>query len=453
MNLLNETHDPARRSWVASANDGATDFPIQNLPFGVFQRLGGVPQGGVAIGDQIVDLRVAIALGLFEGEALVAAGAAAGSDLLPLLTLGTGAASRLRARLSAILAADSDICPEALLVPQGDVAMLLPTRVRHFTDMCASTYHIGRFAGCDERGEPICPPVFRTVPVGYDGRAGSVVVSGTPVNRPNGTWREKLDSGDLRFGPEPFQDYELEMGIWFGGAGNTPGEPMSMAAASTAVFGLCLLNDWSSRGIQLWENMLGPFLGKSLATTVSPWIVTAEALAPFRTNAMPRPHGDPAVPWHLDLDDDQSSGGFDITLETWLDSRAMRAAGFPDARICQTNFRHMYWTAAQMLAHHASNGCGLAPGDLVGSGTCSGPELEAAACLFERLATGPLALPGGEQRTWLEDGDRITLRGRATREGFVSIGFGSAAGDLHAAPSWPGATTGQAENSLYQPAD
>ena len=442
-NTLNATHDPALRSWVASAN-GDTDFPIQNLPFGRFRRPGSAPQGGVAIGDQIVDLAALLELGLLDGEAETAARAAAGDDLLPLLRLGNGPASALRARLSDLLAERQvEGVREAVrrvLVAQADVEMLLPTIVRQFSDMCVSTFHIGRRNGNDERGQPICPPVFRTLPVGYDGRASSIVISGTPVHRPNGTWQQELLSGDLSFGPEPRQDYELEVGLWFGGQGNAHGQPLSMEQAGEALFGICLLNDWSARGVQFWETMLGPFLGKSLATTISPWIITMEALVPFRVAAFARPDGDPVVPAHLSSPADQEAGGLDIALSSHLQTARMRETGMAAETICQTNFRHMYWTFAQMVAHHASNGCALGAGDLIGSGTCSGPEMSQAACLAESLVAGPLILESGETREWLEDGDAIILRGLAKRDGFVSIGFGEASGQVLPAPAWPFST-------------
>ncbi|MCC7248255.1 MAG: fumarylacetoacetase [Lysobacter sp.] len=438
MPSLNPTHDPARRSWVASANHSEADFPIQNLPFGRFRRRDGEVRTGVAIGDRIVDLAAALAAGLLDGAARAPAEAAVG-DLRGLLELGNAGASALRARLSALLLAGgpdqaaAGAAADRILVAQAEVEMILPTTVRQFSDMCVSTFHIGRLSGNDDRGQPICPPVFRTLPVGYDGRATSVVVSGTPVRRPNGLWTEQVGgTGDPRFGPEPRQDYELEMGAWLGGPDNPLGEPTRIAAAADRLFGLCLLNDWSARGIQFWENMLGPFLGKSLATTVSPWIVTMEALAPFRAAAFQRPAGDPPVPAHLLSDADQRDGGLDIALEARL--RPHGAAGKQDAVICRTNFRHMYWTFAQMVTHHSSNGCSLGPGDLIGSGTCSGPALAEAACLLEANVEGPLSLPNGDTRLWLADGDTVILRGRASRDGYVPIGFGEATGRLMPAP-------------------
>ena len=442
MTALNATHDPALRSWEASAN-GDSDFPIQNLPFGRFRRSSGAPQGGVAIGERIVDLAALLDLGLLDGVAESAAEAAAGGDLLPLLRLGNGPASALRARLSSLLAEGGASglreAADHVLIRQADVEMMLPTTVRQFSDMCVSTFHIGRRNGNDERGQPICPPMFRTIPVGYDGRASSIVVTGTPVHRPNGTWQTDFNAGDVAFGPEPRQDYELEIGMWFGGKGNAHGQPLSVARAGDALFGMSLLNDWSARGIQFWETMLGPFLGKSLMTTISPWIVTTEALAPFRVPAFPRPEGDPSVPPHLNDALDQAAGGFDIALSSHLQTSRMREAGAAAQAICNTNFRYMYWTPAQMIAHHASNGCSLGAGDLLGSGTCSGPDISQAGCLVESIVAGPVKLDNGETREWLEDGDTIVLKGRATRDGYVSIGFGEASGRILPAPAWPAA--------------
>jgi fumarylacetoacetase len=322
-----------------------------------------------------------------------------------------------------------------------DADLLLPATVRQFSDMCVSTFHIGSARGSARRDEPDVPKVFKWLPVGYNGRASSVVVSSTPVARPNGEWLEQEGvSAEPSFGPEPRQDYELEVGIWLGGPGNRLGTPIPIGEADNHIFGYCLLNDWSARGIQMWETMLGPFLGKSQSTTVSPWIVTAEALAPFRTAAFQRPAGDPAVLPHLRSDADQSEGGFDMELEALVLTPAMREARTPPARICLTNFKHMYWTAAQMVTHHASNGCNMGTGDLLGSGTCSGPEESGAACLLETTLRGTRdwSLPNGERRRYLEDGDEVVLRGRASREGYVSVGFGDCAGRLTPAPKWPG---------------
>ena len=440
---LNPTHDPARRSWVASANAPDADFPIQNLPLGVFSRPGEAPRGGVAIGDQVLDLGAAEASGLLAGEARVAAQAASGPELTPLLALGLGPASALRARLSDLLREDgpdraaAQALGDRLFAPLARVGLHLPVRVRQFSDMCCSTFHIGRRRGVDARGQPVTPAMFRRLPVGYDGRASSVVVSGAQVRRPNGQWLAAPDDNEPCFGPERQLDYELELGMWVGGAGNRLGEPIAIQDAPAAIFGFCLLNDWSARGVQFYESMLGPFLGKSLATTVSPWIVTAEAMAPFAVSAFERPPGDPPSPPHLHDATDQARGGLDIELVAAVATSRMRAAGEAPFVVAQTNFRHMYWTWAQMLTHHASNGCGLAAGDLLGSGTCSGPSLAEAACLLEKAAEGTWSLPNGEQRLFLEDGDEVVLRGRAQRPGFMAIGFGEARGDVSPAPPWP----------------
>ena len=439
MTGLNETHDISRQSWVVSAN-GHRDFPIQNLPFGRF-RMGRAVHTGVAIGDEIVDLHALVSMGLLSGEAERAARAGESGDLAPLLALGTAPASALRSRLSDLLAVGGDDAlrtrAREVLVAQKDVEMMLPMAVRQFSDMCTSTFHIGRRNGNDQRGEPVCPPMFRTLPVGYDGRATSIVVSGTPVRRPNGIWQPDLASEAVAFGPEPRLDYELELGFWFGGPGNALGEPLSMRASRSSLFGVSLLNDWSARGIQKWEMLLGPFLGKSFATTLSPWIVTMEALAPFRIPAFARPAGDPPVPQHLRLDEDQMHGGLDIILTATLQTPAMRDAGRAGETICRTNFRHVYWTPAQMIAHHASNGCALGAGDLLGSGTCSGPLRSEAACLVEANLEGALEFAGGERRAWIEDGDVVAISGRAERDGFASIGFGATSGLIEPAPPWP----------------
>jgi fumarylacetoacetase len=438
---IDATHDPSLKSWVQTANEGG-DFPVQNLPFGRFLRASGAsPRCGVAIGDMIVDLAALNECGFMEGVAAQAIAAASGDDLAPLLRLGRKPARALREKLSGLLREGGDDrlrrMSDTLLVSQKSVEMLLPTNVRQFSDMCVSTFHIGRRNGNDERGEPICPPVFRTIPVGYDGRASSLVVSGTSVRRPLGTWQPERNKPDVVFGPEPRQDYELEMAIWLGGKGNDLGSPMSMREATEAIFGLGLLNDWSARGIQVWEMLLGPFLGKSMATTVSPWIVTVDALEPFRTSAFSRPVGDYSVPAHLNDTGDQRHGGFDIQLNADLITSQMGQAGLPAERLCETNFSYMYWTVAQMIAHHASNGCSLGAGDLLGSGTCSGPERAQAGCLIEYNIEGPLQLAAGESREWIEDGDTIILSAKASRQGFVSIGFGEARGTLLPSPEWP----------------
>jgi fumarylacetoacetase len=438
VSTLNFTHDPGRRSWVESANAADTDFPIQNLPLGLFRRNQGVPRGGVAIGNRIFDLREGLAAGLFSGEAELAAHLAAGLSLNPLLAVGCAPASALRAQLSDLLRADSlqrgklEPMADRLLVPIAEAEMLLPVSVTQYTDMCASTFHIGRCRGEGEYNPTLVPVVMKQLPVGYNGRASSVVVSGTAVRRPNGQWKRGIEDSTAWFGPEPSLDYELEMGMWIGGPGNRMGEPIGIAGAQQHIFGFCLLNDWSARSIQMFESMLGPFLGKSLATTISPWVVTAEALAPFRVAAFRRPPKDPGIANYLLDANDQQSGGYDIELRALVRSARMRARSQAPMQICQTNFRHMYWTWAQMLTHHASNGCNLGAGDLIGSGTCSGPTATSAACLLESTNRGRRnwRLPTGEKRLYLEDGDEVVFRARASSPDYVAIGFGDCSGTI-----------------------
>ena len=424
---LNETHDPTRRSWVESANGTDTDFPVQNLPFGVFRRAGGEAHGGVAIGDQILDLAAAVQAGVFIGNGDVAAqaAAAAGDRMNPLMALDRPMVSALRRRLSDLLRVDGpdDVRSrgDRLLVPMAEASMELPAAIGDYTDFSCSTHHMMRMGGGTVR------PVFLHLPVGYHGRASSLRVSGAEVSRPLGQVAGK--DGPPVFGPEPQLDFELEFAA-FVGRGNALGQPIPIGEAEEHIFGYCLLNDWSARAMQFFEMALGPFLGKSFVTTISPWIVTQEAMAPFRTAAFVRPEADPPIPDYLHAEADRREGGLEVRLETFLSTEGMRRRGDPAQRIVATNFRHIYWTLAQMLAHHASNGCDLRPGDLFASGTVSGPENEAKACLMEanERGTRALSLPGGETRLWLEDGDEVQIRGRAEREGFVSIGFGACDG-------------------------
>jgi len=432
MSELNTTHDPNRRSWVESANDPTNDFPIQNLPFGVFCPAGEPPRGAVAIGDRILDLRRAFAAGLFTGPAGVAAQAACAATLNDLMALPRATVSALRARLSDLLCTDSPNShllrnrATELLVPADTAQMQLPATIHSYTDFSCSYTHMGGMRG----GEPA--NIFFRFPIGYNGRASSIRTSGHAVRRPAGQW---LTGGsgpesEVRFGPEPRLDFELEFAAYVG-IGNELGRALSVDEAADRLFGYCLLNDWSARGIQMLEmGGLGPFLGKSFLTTISPWIVTDEALAPFRTARPVRRDSEPRVPPHLDSERDTEAGGFTIELTASVQTESMRAAGLPAARIVCTNFKHLYWTFAQMLTHHTSNGCNMQPGDLIASGTVSGPEPEGRACLAEINQRGqkPLELPGGAQRLWLEDGDELVIRGRAVREGWVSVGFGECAG-------------------------
>ena len=437
---LNATHDPARRSWVESANTGS-DFPIQNLPLGVFHRGDEKRRGGVAIGDQVLDLAVVLAAGLLSGRAEEAARAAAGPTLNPLMALGNDAASALRGGLSDLLRIDSPDRGRAssvagLLVPQREAALVLPADVGAFTDFLTSIHHTER-SGRQTRPDNPLPPAFKHLPIAYNSRASSVRVSGEAVTRPNGQYR--LPDGEVRFGPCRWLDFELELGA-FVGPGNRLGAPIPLSRAPDHLFGYCLLNDWSARDIQRWESQpLGPFLSKSLSTTISPWVVTAEALAPFRAAATPRDRDDPPLLAYLSDPADQAQGAFDLCMEAYLLTPRMRSAGYKPARLTRTNFQHMYWTFAQMLTHHASNGCNLGPGDLLGSGTVSGPTDESRACLNELTTYGThnLPLPDGEPRTWLQDGDEVIFRARAERDGFVGIGFGECRGRVEPAQSWP----------------
>jgi len=430
MTKLDATHDPARKSWVRSANLGDTDFPIQNLPFGVFRRAEGGARGGVAIGDQILDLAAAADAGLFSGLAGEAAKASAAPKLNDLMALGTRSASALREQSSELLRADgpdrarSERYAERLLVPMREATLELPAAIGAFTDFLCSIYHTGRM------GRGNLPPAFKHLPIAYNSRASSVRVSGEAVTRPKGQYR--IETGEIRFGPEPWLDFELELAIFIG-AGNPLGSPIPIAEAADHIFGYCLLNDWSARGIQRWESQpLGPFLSKSFSTSVSPWIVTADALAPFRAPAFTRDADDPPPMPHLASPADQESGGIDIGLEAYLATPKMRERGLAPPRVTKTKSTALYWTFAQMVAHHASNGCNLRSGDLIASGTESGPTDESRACIAELNDNGstPVQLGGGETRIWLEDGDEVIFRGRAERPGHIAIGFGECRGRI-----------------------
>jgi fumarylacetoacetase len=420
---LNETHDPARRSFVARANAPDCDFPIQNLPFGVFRAAGGEPRVGVAIGDQILD--VAAAGASFDGLAAEAARACATPPLNRLMALGPRAASALRLALSRALTAEhGDPGLRRHLTPMADVEMAMPVAVANFTDFYASVFHATNAGRAFRPDNPLLPN-YKYVPVAYHGRASSIRVSGTAFKRPSGQ-RKPANETTPSYGPSRNLDFELELGIYIG----TPSElgaVVPIGNAAEHIFGFCLLNDWSARDVQGWEYQpLGPFLGKNFATTVSPWVVTAEALAPFRTAAFARPDGDPAPLPYLDHSDDRTHGGLAITLEAFVASEAMRRAGTTPLRLAQTSSANLYWTVAQMVAHHACNGCNLETGDLLGSGTISGPDKSSWGSLLELTDRGrePLTLPSGEQRRFIEDGDEIIFRGYCAKAGFARIGLG-----------------------------
>ena len=433
MTLLNDTHNPALKSWLASANSAGCDFPIQNLPFAVFRRKGSSEafRGGVAIGDQIVDLAALAKSGVLTGEAAAAAQAGAQDKLNALMALGTPAWSALRLALSHALR-EGSAAQAALqdgLVPQAEAEYDVPARIGDYTDFYTSVHHATNIGKQFRPDNPLLPN-YKWVPIGYHGRASSIGVSGQTFHRPVG---QTMPPGAAAptFGPCKRLDIELELGI-FVGRSNALGEAVGITEAEDHVFGICLLNDWSARDIQGWEYQpLGPFLSKNFASTVSPWVVTLEALAPYRV-AFTRPEGDPQPMAYLDSAANRQGGAFDIQLQVGLQTPNMRAAGQSDASICRTSYRHAYWTVAQMVTHHTVNGCNLQAGDLLGSGTLSGPTLDQAGALIE-LTTGgknPIALPNGEQRTWLEDGDSVVLRGWCEREGAARIGFGECVGTV-----------------------
>ena len=427
--ILDETHDAAATSRAASAN-GHAEFPIQNLPLGIFSD-DGPPRGGVAIGDNIIDL--GMALDVLDGEALAAARAATGPTLNPLLALGAGPRRALRRALFALLRADADGRIDAALKHTADCTLHLPAQIGDYTDFYAGIHHAENVGRQFRPDQPLLPN-YKHVPIGYHGRASSVRVSGTDLRRPRGQ-RKAPDADAPSFGPSTRLDFELELGIWIS-AGNNLGEPVAIADADAHIAGLCLLNDWSARDIQAWEYQpLGPFLAKNFLTTVSPWLITAEALAPFRAAQAPRPAGDPRPLDYLWNDADQTTGAYAIDLEVTLRTAAMRSAGAPPVRLSAVPATELYWTPAQFVAHHASGGCDLHPGDLFGSGTISGPAAGQRGSLLEIAEGGksPLQLGNGETRAFLEDGDEVTLHGHARRPGFVSIGFGSCFGRILAA--------------------
>ncbi|MBU3059267.1 fumarylacetoacetase [Pseudomonas indica] len=422
-----------RRSWVDSAN-GHPDFSLANLPLGIFSRPGLTPRGGVAIGDRILDLKAALDAGLFDGTARQAAEAASGDSLNAFFALGAPARRALREALQGLLDADSpqrerlQALGETLLQPMAACRLHLPARIGDYTDFYVGIHHATNVGKLFRPDNPLLPN-YKYVPIGYHGRASTIDVSGAAVKRPNG---QTLAPGasEPSFGPSKRLDYELELGIWIG-EGNARGEAIPIAEAGSHVAGFCLLNDWSARDVQAWEYQpLGPFLSKSFATSVSPWVVTAEALEPFRCAQPPRPEGDPRPLPYLWDERDQQAGALDIELEVLLLTDAMREQGLAPQRIALSNTLNMYWTVAQMVAHHSVNGCSLQPGDLFGSGTLSGERPESFGSLLELTQGGkqPLHLPSGETRTFLEDGDEIILKARCRRDGYPSIGFGECRG-------------------------
>ena len=431
---LNATHDPQLRSWVESANIAGTDFPIQNLPFAVFRTQGTqeAARCGVGIGDQILD--ISACLQLFTGDARQAADACAEPTLNALMALGNQAASALRGALSKLLAAGNEEHRAVLssaLIPMSNAELLLPVKIAGYTDFFASIHHATNAGRLFRPDAPLLPN-YKYVPVGYNGRANSIRVSGDRVQRPWGQLKA-ADAPAPVFAPAKRLDYEVELGMYIG-TSSRDGEPVSVANAWDHIFGFSLLNDWSARDVQSWEYQpLGPFLAKSFATSVSPWVVTTEALAPFRVAVLTRAEGDPAPLPHLLDAADQANGALNIRIDATLRTAQMRENDAPAHTLSRSNTELLYWSFAQMVAHHSSNGSAIDTGDLMGSGTVSGASQDALGSLLEITRGGaePMTLvPTGEQRTFLEDGDEVIFRGRCEREGFAPIGFGICTGTL-----------------------
>jgi fumarylacetoacetase len=434
--MIDHTHNPDAVSWVATANEPGTDFPIQNLPFGVFARRasGDAPRVGVAIGDLILDVAACAEAGLFTGPALAPALDCSAPSMNALMARGREAWTALRRQIFALLDADApdtddrqDLVARCLF-PQADADMHLPATVGDYTDFYASAHHATNVGAMMRPDNPLLPN-YKHVPIGYHGRASSLIASGTPVRRPWG--QTKPDGTDVPvFGPSLRLDYELEVGVFIG-PGNALGTPVPIDAIEDHCVGLCLVNDWSARDVQAWEYQpLGPFLAKNFATTVSPWVLTMDALEPFRVRPGARPAGDPAPLPYLVGAADRERGAIDVALEVFISSARMRKSGAAPQRLSTSNLRDLYWTLGQMATHHASNGCNLRPGDLLASGTVSGPARDARGCLLELTWRGrdPITLSTGEERRFLEDGDEVLFRGTCRRAGAAAIGFGECRG-------------------------
>ena len=428
MRETDETHDPAATSWVPDA-DGHPEFPVQNLPLGVFSPPGGGKRGGVAIGDHVLDT-AAIADHL-EGDAVDAARLASGETLNALFAGGNEAPDALRLGVFRLLtdpAREADVSPA--LIPAKDCRLHLPFAIGDYTDFYTGIHHAQNVGKQFRPDNPLLPN-YKYVPIGYHGRASSIRPSGGDVRRPQGQ-RKPPDADAPVFGLSQRLDYELEMGIWTSGS-NELGSDIKIADAARHIAGLSILNDWSARDLQAWEYQpLGPFLAKNFHSTVSPWVVTSAALAPFRVAQPPRPEGDPApMPYLLD-EEDQRHGAYSIEMEVHLLTAKMRDAGLPPERLSKGPMTAMYWTAAQLVAHHTVGGCNLQPGDLLGTGTLSSESRDTFGSLLELSEGGknPLTLSNGETRSFLEDGDEVIMTAHAVREGFRSIGFGECRGRI-----------------------
>jgi fumarylacetoacetase len=429
---MNDTHDPLRESWVESANDPSTDFPIQNLPYGIFTNPGDeTPRVGIAIGDQILDVAACFDAGYLEDSHGI--GNRFGSRLNSLMSVDRAVLDLFRADVSTFLARG---CPARsnVLVSMKEATMLMPVDIGDYSDFYASIHHATNVGSMFRPDNPLLPN-YKYLPIGYHGRASSIVVSGAPVTRPSGQTKA-AEPHEPVFGPSQMLDYESELGF-FVGSGNSIGGTIPIDEADSHIFGFCLVNDWSARDIQSWEYQpLGPFLAKNFATTISPWVVTSTALEPFRVPAMQRPDGDPIPLEYLRSHEDQANGGLDITMEVYLSSQRMRDGGHPPLLLSRAPFSRMYWTVAQMLTHHASNGCNMRRGDLIASGTVSGPDGEQRGCLLELTwrGTKPLELPTGEPRRFLEDGDEVIMRAYCETSGHRRIGFGECRGTILSSP-------------------
>lgn len=437
MTALDFTHDPGRRSWVTTAQTGS-GFPLQNLPFGVVAGAAGEPHGVVRIGDEVLDLGGLAASGLLTGEAHAAAEAAAHGTLNALFALGSGPRTALRRELHALLVAGAphQQTVAGLLTPVAEVDVLLPARIGDYTDFYVGIHHARNIGALFRPDNPLLPN-YKWVPIGYHGRASSVRVSGTPITRPYGQLKAADASAPVLASTRRL-DFELEIGVWIG-PGNRLGEPVKLDDAESRVAGYCLLNDWSARDVQAWEYQpLGPFLAKSFGTTISPWVITPEALAPFRI-PVTHPEDDPVPLPYLDSPLHRAQGGLDIELQALILTAQMRDDGDPPHLISRSSTRHMYWSVAQMVTHHTSNGCNLQAGDLLGSGTLSGPTAGSEGSLMEVSHGGkdPITLPNGETRMFLEDGDEVVLTARAHRPGAATIGFGECVGVVEPAITYP----------------
>lgn len=441
MRPIDETHNEKLTSWVESANSDSTDFPIQNLPFCRFIAADDETwRIGIGIGDSILDLQACAEQELFDSKFTEAA---ASDRLNELMSLPVSDRIEFRKRISQMLSTGSEdqAACEAFLVKQTDVQLLVPCEIRDYTDFYASVFHATNVGSMFRPNNPLLPN-YKHIPIGYHGRASSVVISGTDVKRPVGQLSPAEEGGLPERAPCKLLDYELEVGVYVGGD-NPLGDTISIDQAEDFLFGMCLVNDWSARDIQKWEYQpLGPFLAKSFATSVSPWVITMEALAPFRCAAFERPEGDPQPIDYLSSESNSKNGGVDLSLEVLISTQQMRDEQIDPMQVSRGTFNTMYWTLAQMLTHHASNGCNLQSGDLLASGTVSGPERESRGCLLELTWDGdnqnplpgtqrtPIKFPTGEERRFLADGDEVIFNGYCQIDGFRRIGFGAVRGTI-----------------------